>query len=935
MRLLATAFTFALSATSVAQQIPPVDLAARLPVDPTVRIGTLPNGLRYYIRKNLKPEKRAELRLVVNAGSILEKDDQLGYAHFVEHTAFNGTKHFAKNDLVKYLQSIGVRFGADLNAYTSFDETVYILPVPTDTARIVEQAFTILEDWARGQVFDSGEVANERGVVREEWRLRKGADDRMLAQILPIALKNSLYAKRLPIGTEPSIMAATPARLRSFYRDWYRPDLMAVVAVGDFDPAEIEAQIKKHFAGIPRTPAAPKRTTAPVPGNKEPLIAIASDKEAVFTSVSLFFKLPRSPGATVGDYRGDLAEGLYLQMLNSRLGEIVQKPSAPFISAGASRGSFVGRELAPFSLSAGVQDGGVERGLEALLLEARRVDQFGFLQSELDRAKSNLLRSYEQANAEREKAPSGPLADEYIRNFLEGEAIPGIEYEYAITQKLLPTIDLTDVNKLAATWITDSNRVVVVEAPIKDGVALPTEASIRAVFERAAKAPLVAFAEQLSDEALVETFRPSGTIVARISRPAGVTEWRLSNGARVLVKPTDFKADEILFGAYSVGGTAIAPDSNFMSAAFATQIMNLSGVGKYSRVDLGKKLAGKAARVTPTISEMTEGLSGSASPKDLETMLQLTYLGFTAPRLDTAAWAAFKNNAGPFLTNRGSSPEQVFSDTVQVTLAQHAYRARPLSLATFNEINAERALAFFRDRYADAGDFTFVFVGNVDSTALEPLVERYLASLPSSARIDAPKSTNPGPPSGIVQRTVRKGVENKATSFISFTGPCVSMPENRLAIRALVETMQIRLTEALREKLGGTYSPSVSGGCSRIPRQDYAINVSYGSAPDNIEPLSQAVFALIDTLQTQGPTAADVEKVREQILRGREVELKQNSYWLSNIMAREQAGEDIGGLLGAYDDMVKRLTAAQIRAAAVKYLNRSNYARFTLLPETK
>jgi len=935
MRLLATALTLALSTTSIAQQLSPADLATRLPVDPKIKIGTLPNGLRYYIRKNLKPEKRAELRLVVNAGSILEKDNQLGYAHFVEHTAFNGTRHFAKNDLVKYLQSIGVRFGADLNAYTSFDETVYILPIPTDTARIVEQAFTILEDWAHGQVFDSAEVANERGVVREEWRLHKGADDRMLAQFLPIALKNSLYAKRLPIGTEPSIMAATPARLRSFYKDWYRPDLMAVVAVGDFDPAVIEAQIKKHFSGIPRSASAPKRITAPVPGNKEPLIAIASDKEAVFTSVSLFFKLPRSPGATVADYRGDLAEGLYLQMLNGRLAEIVQKPNAPFTSAGASRGSFVGRELEPFSLGAGVQDGGVERGLEALLLEARRVDQFGFLQSELDRAKSNVLRSYEQANAERDKTPSAPLAEEYIRNYLQGESIPGIEYEYAITQRLLPTITLADVNTLAATWITDSNRVVVVEAPIKDGVTLPTEAGIRAVFERAAKAPVVAYSEQLSDDALVDGIRPAGTIVSSRERPAGVTEWKLSNGARVLVKPTDFKADEILFGAYSAGGTALVPDSNFMSAAFATQIMNLSGVGKYSRVDLGKKLAGKAAQVVPTISEMTEGLSGSASPKDLETLLQLTYLRFTAARLDTTAWAAFKNNAGPYLSNRGSSPDQVFSDTVQVTLAQHHYRARPLTLATFGEINAERAIAIFKDRYADAGDFTFVFVGNIDTVGLKPLVERYLASLPSTGRVDAPKSTSPGPPTGVVQRTVRMGVENKATSYIVFTGPCVSMPENRLAIRALVEAMQLRLTETLREKLGGTYSPSVSGGCSRVPRQDYAINVSYGSSPDNVEALSQAVFALIDTLQTKGPSAADVEKVREQILRSREVEVKQNSYWLTNIMAREQAGEDIGGLLGAYDDMVKKVTAAQIQAAAVKYLNKSNYARFTLLPETK
>ena len=932
-RILPIAFVVAISATLSAQQPASVDFSARLPVDPKIRMGTLPNGLRYYIKKNLKPEKRADLRLAVNAGSILEKDNQLGLAHFVEHTAFNGTRHFAKDALVQYLQSIGVRFGADLNAYTSFDETVYILPIPTDTARIVEQAFTILEDWATGQVFDSAEVSSERGVVHEEWRLHKGAGDRMLTQYLPIALKGSLYAKRWPIGTEASIMSATPARLRPFYKDWYRPDLMAVVAVGDFDPAEIEAQIKKHFAGIPRSRSAPKRITPSVPPNARPLIAVASDKEATSTSVSLFFKLPRDSGRTVGDYRRLLMEQLYLEIFNSRLSEIAQKPDAPFIGAGASRGSFVGRELQPFSLDAAVKDGGVERGLEALLVEARRVDQFGLLQSELDRAKADLLRGYEQANAEREKSPSSTYAAEYIRNFLEGEAIPGIEYEYAITQRLLPTITLADVNRMAARWITDSNRVVIVEAPTKPGVMLPTESSILAAFDRAAKAPVVAYAENVSSDALVDALRPAGQVVSGRGLGAGITEWKLSNGARVLVKPTDFKADEILFGAYSIGGTSMIPDSNYMSSLFASQIVGLSGLGKFDRVELGKKLAGKAAFGSAYIGEMMEGLNGSASPKDLETMLQLAYLDFTGARLDPSAWAAFRANAATFLANRGASPEAVFSDTMQVTLGQHAFRARPLTQATFDEINAERALALYKDRFADAGDFTFVFVGNVDTTTLKPMVERYLASLPASGRADSAKVRSPGAPKGVVQATVKKGVENKATTVIVFTGPCVFSPETRFAFRALADELQIRLIESLREKLGGTYSPNVSGGCSPKPKEEYGIRVSYGSSPENVETLTKSAFALIDSLQTQGPTAADLEKVREQIIREHELELKQNQYWLSAIQTRDQAGEDIGGVVGPYDEMVRKLTAAQIQEAARKYLNVANYARFVLLPE--
>ncbi|HEV8217900.1 MAG TPA: pitrilysin family protein, partial [Gemmatimonadaceae bacterium] len=436
-------------------------LTAPLPTDPKVKVGTLPSGIRYYIRQNKKPEKRAELRLVVNTGSVLETDDQLGLAHFVEHTAFNGTTHFAKNDLVKYLQSIGVRFGADLNAYTGFDETVYILPVPTDTARLVEQAFTILEDWAHGQVFDSTEVTNERGVVREEWRLGKGAGDRMLHQWLPIALRGSKYADRLPIGNEQSIMTATPARLRSFYRSWYRPDLQAVIAVGDFDPAVIEAQIKKHFSGLKMPANPPKRVAPTVPPNKAPLIAVASDKEATGSDIELMFKLPAEKTKTVGDYRRNLMERLYMSMLNQRLEEISQKPDAPFLGAGASKGNFIGRTTEAFTLGANVKDGGIDRGLEALLAEAKRVDQFGFLQSELDRAKQNLLRGYERAYAERDKTQSASFVQEYVGNYLNGEPIPGIEYEYKLAQQLVPEIALADVNKLASRWITDDNRVII------------------------------------------------------------------------------------------------------------------------------------------------------------------------------------------------------------------------------------------------------------------------------------------------------------------------------------------------------------------------------------------------------------------------------------------------------------------------------------------
>ena len=932
--LLLPAFAQAQQATPTAAAIPA--FSTPLPIDPKVKIGTLPNGIHYYIRQNAKPEKRAELRLVVNAGSILENSNQLGQAHIIEHTGFNGTTHFAKNDLIKYLESIGVRFGADLNAYTAFDETVYILPIPTDTARIVEQAFTILEDWAHGQVFDSTEVMSERNVVREEWRGNRGAGQRMLNQWLPIAFKGSRYAERLPIGTEQSIMAANPSKLREFYKAWYRPDLEAVIAVGDFNPSEIEAQIKKHFSGIPAASAGvPKRVLYDVPGNKAPLIAIASDKEAVSSSVDLIFKRPAKAMKTVGDYREELLQRLYTHMLNARFAEIVRKPDAPFIAADASNGSFFARTTEAFTLAAAVKDGGVERGLEALLAEAKRVDQFGFLQSELDRARDDLLRGFERAYAERDKTLSASFVDEYVGNYLEAEAIPGIEYEYKLAQSILPSITLSDVNKLASAWITDDNRVIIAQVPVKAGVAIPTESGLLAVFDRAAKTPVLAWTENLSSGALLDKTPTPGKIVS--STPItgiGATEWKLSNGARVIVKPTDFKADEILFGAYSRGGTSLAPDADVMSAELADNVVQLSGIGNFSQIDLQKKLAGKAVGVQPTISETTEGFNGQASPKDLETLFQLVYLDFTAPRLDTTSWNAFKAQIGPFLANRGASPDFVFQDTVQVTMSQHSVRDRPLSPATFAEVNPQKAIAFYKDRFADASDFTFVFVGNTDTTTLKPFVEKYLASLPSISRKETWRDTGGAPPKGVVQREVHKGTEPKANTIFYFTGPCVYKPENRFAMRALNTLVQMRLNETLREKLGGTYSPNVGGGCSNEPRQEYTIQIQFGSSPENVEPLTKATFALLDSLKATPPSQADVDKVKEQILRGREVETHQNNYWLGNILARDEAGEDLTGLTSKYDEMVKALTAAQLQQAARQYFNTANYARFVLLPET-
>jgi len=910
-----------------------VDLTTKLTLDPKTRTGVLPNGLHYYVRANAYPAKRAELRLAVNAGSILEDDDQRGMAHVIEHMGFNGTTHFKKNELVSYLQSIGVRFGADLNAYTSFDETVYMLQVPTDTARILEQGITVLEDWAHGQLFDSTEVANERGVVVEEWRSGKGANDRMRQQYWPILFRGSKYADRWVIGTQESIMSSTPTVLRRFYHDWYRPDNMAMIAVGDFDPAQMEALIKKHFSGIQPVRNPRKRALADVPGNKAPLVAITTDKEATNTVVQLMFKLPKEETRTVGDYRRMLTSRLYGAMLNGRFSEMAQKPNAPFAQAFGNKGTFV-RSVDVFQVLALVKDGGAERGAEALITETRRVDQFGFLQSELDRAKQNMLRTYERAYAERDKTVSAQIVSEYVGNFLDAEPVPGIEAEYQLAQRLVPAITLQEVNTLASTWITDENRVILVQGPQKDGVQMPTQSEMLAVIDRASKAPVTAYTENVTAGALVAKLPTPGRI-ASVQKPngAGITEWKLSNGARVLIKPTDFKADEIRFGAYSMGGSSLVSDADYMSAAMAAQIVYTSGLATFNRVDLGKKLSGKSVSLQPTIGGTTEGLSGTASPKDLETLMQLAYLQFTAPRLDTPAVTAFQNQFNTMLANRGVSPEAAVSDTFSMTMSSNHPRARPLTVATFAEVNPQRAYDIYRDRFADASDFTFVFVGNVDTVALKPLAEQYLATLPSTGRKETWKDVGIRPPTGVVEKVVRKGTEPKSMTFIAFTGPIDFTEQNRFDLQALVDLVRIKIIETLREKMSGTYSPGIMSSSTKIPLPQYTITTFFSSSPENIESLSRAVFATIDTLQRNGPSQVDVNKVKEELIRGHEVELKQNAYWMSYILAKDQNGEDVASAQAQYDAMIKKLTAAQVQQAAKQFFNMKNYVRVVLVPE--
>lgn len=903
-----------------------------LPTDPHVRMGTLENGLTYVIRANDQPENRAELRLVVNAGSILEDEDQLGLAHMVEHMAFNGTAHFEKQELVSYLESIGMAFGPEINAYTSFDETVYMLQIPTDDPEIMATAFQILEDWAHQVTFDPQEVDKERGVVVEEWRLGRGAGARMQDEQLPVLLQGSRYAERLPVGKREVLETFPREALVRFYEDWYRPDLMAVVAVGDFDAAAVEEAVRDRFAAI-QAPENPRpRTLYSVPDHEETLFAIASDPEATSSQVALVYKQDLREEGTLAAYRQSLVESLYNGILNQRLFELTQQPDPPFAFGGSGQGRMV-RTGEVFQLVAMVPEGGIPRGMEALLTEAERMSRHGVTPTELGRQKADFLRAMEQAWAERENQESSAFASEYVRHFLEDEPIPGIEFEFQAVKSLLPTITLEEVNRVARGWMADRNRVVLVNSPEKEDLPIPSEADLASLFARVETSDVHPYEDTATDEPLLPAAPTPSPVIDTSGVPElGLTEWTLANGVRVVLKPTDFKDDEVLFRAFSPGGFSLSSEEKHMSAANAAQVVALGGVGSFNQVDLGKRLAGAAASVSPSIGELSEGLTGSASPRDMETLFQLIYLYFTQPRRDTTAFQAFQQQMSAFLVNRNASPLAAFQDTVTVTMTQGHPRVRPISMERVREIDLDDALAFYRDRFADASDFTFVFVGAFSPEEIKPYVETYLGGLPSIHRKESWRDLNIDPPEGVIRKVVQKGVEPQSRTQIIFTGPFQYTAENRLGMRVMTGALEIRLRELIREELGGTYGVTVAGGYEKYPEAAYSIRISFGSDPERTDELVEALFGEMERFKAHGPTPEELQAVKEQERRSRETNLKENRWWVAQLQFAEEYDSDPRFLLD--QSLLDGVTAQTIGADARRYLRTDNYVQVTLLPET-
>ena len=930
LAIAAVAFSSALYAADTPATIAE---SAKLPIDPAVRTGKLKNGLTYYVRRNTRPEKRADIWLAVNAGSTLEDENQRGLAHFVEHLAFRGTTHFKGHELIDFLERTGMKFGPDINAFTSFDETVYTLRIPTDNPEIVRKSLLILSDWAHNVSFDAGDIEKERGVVIEEWRLGRGADARMRDQQFPVLFKGSRYAERLTIGKKEILEKAPRDVIRRFYRDWYRPNLMAVIAVGDFDAEAMEKAIRAQFASLTNPPHPRPRTLYPVPDHDATLVSIATDPEATATRVIVYNKKKREERSAVRDYRRHLVERLYYSMVDDRLNELRRNADPPFLYAFSGSGSFV-RTKDIVVATAGVQETRLETGLDTLLTELTRVDQHGFNATELERAKKQMLRFFEQAWKERDKQDSGMFTDEILGAFLGGDPMPGIEFERGLAERFAPTITLDEVNAFARGKSTERNRVILVNAPAKAAAMLPTEARMKEIFTAVEHKSLEAWVDRVRQGPLVPQPPAAGTIVDETTIPElGVTRWKLSNGITVILKPTDFKNDQVLLSGFSPGGNSLLPDAKYMSSVFAGTVLGEGGLGQFDSIELEKALAGKIANVSANVGELEEGVTGRASPQDLDTLLQLLYLKVTAPRADRKAFESWKARSKAGIENRMARPENVFSDKMLVTMSSGHFRRRPFTPELLDEIDLDTAVAVWRDRFADAGNFTFGIVGAFKIDEIRPLVLQYIGGLPSAGRKDRWKDVGVRPPEGVVNFDVRKGLEAKSQVNITFTGPATWTRESAHLMNSLAAALRIRLREVMREDMGGVYGVGVSGGISRRPVERYSFNITFGCAPDRVEELRKAAFDLIESVKKDGISADIAAKVREQQTRDRETALRENGFWLGGLLESARFGDD-PKLVLHYDELVKLVTPDALRDLARATLNPQRVVTGVLYPET-
>lgn len=907
-----------------------------LPMDPDVKVGKLSNGLTYYIRKNVKPEKKVELRLAVNAGSVLENDKQQGLAHFMEHMGFNGSKHFPKNELVDFLQKSGVKFGADLNAYTSFDETVYILPVPTDDPNVVEKGFTVLEDWAFNNLFDKKEIEKERGVVLEESRLRKGSFERMSRQYYPRLFNGSKYADRLPIGKDDILKTFKPETLKSFYKTWYRPNLMAVIVVGDIDPAEAEKKIKAHFEKFINPPAAAARPSIiPIQARTNPEAMVLTDDEATNTFIQIFnFVKPAPKMITWGDYRKNMIEGLVSSLINQRLSELTQKENPPFLFANTGYGQFI-RGYSSFNSFAVLSKGTVNDAVDALIEETNRARQFGFLQTELDRVKASMLNGADKALKEKDKSESGMIVSQYVSNFLNGTPVPGVQHRYNFIIEVLPTISLAEINEMAKNMPSTTNAFTLLQAPTAIKDQLPDNNNLLKEVVAATGKPVKAYEEKAVASALLDKDPVPGKITGETrNEKLNTTDFTLSNGITISIKPTTLKNDEILMDAWRWGGFHKYPVADKQNATYAAIIIQQMGVKDMTPVELRKFMAGKTFSVTPYMNADEEGIEGRSSVKDFETYLQLMYLYFTQPHKDESLFKSFINIQKGSLQFLSKDPGISYQDTLQkIVYKNNPWADGVPKPGDFDKVNLDRVMAIYHEIFSNAHGMHFTFLGNIDPQQCKPLLEKYIGSLPTAAKENTYTDVGLRLLKGSTEIVLKRGKEQKAMINLIFEGETEYNRDNRLHLAALLEVLNIKIIEKLREDMSGMYGGGMGGSIVRRPYEHYSINATIPCGPENVDKLTTALLDIIKTAQEKGIEQKDLDKVKETWKKQYHVNLQSNDFWLENLSNAFINLDNPENILD-YEQKISAITVEDLQNAAKKFLTLNNMIKSVMYPES-
>lgn len=897
------------------------DLSAPLPKDPKVTTGKLSNGLTYYIRPNAKPEKKVELRLVVNAGSILEDDSQQGLAHFMEHMNFNGLKHFEKNELVDYLQSIGVDFGADLNAYTSFDQTVYILPIPTDKPGNLEKGFQIIGDWAHNALLTDKDIDDERKVVLEESRLGKGADDRMFRQYLPKMLAGSRYAERLPIGKDDILKTFKYDEVRRFYKDWYRPDLQAVVVVGDITVEQAKKLIEENFASIQNPKNEKERFSADTKPFQGATTMVVSDKEATNYEFSIMFSTRKQlEEKTIGDYRTNMVKNLFVQMFNKRFQDISQGAAPPFVYAYGYIGSYA-RGYEGLVMAA-APSGEIANAENAVIAELLRAQQYGFNNSELELAKKDMMSSMDKMYNERNTTESHRMVDEYIRNFLENEPFPGLENEYNYYKEMMPTITLQEIANEAKKWMgadVTKDYFALVTGPEKGDKQLPSNAELLSTLQAAFQQKVTANEEKKVAEKLLENDPLPGKIVSEEKNDQlGSTTYTLSNGVKVTVKKTDFKSDEILFQGLKKGGANNYGVEDKSNTQFMSSVMEAMGYGNFTPTDLNNALAGKTIGLQQHMDGISDIVNGNSSVKDFPSLMELAYLQLTSPRMDESLFKSYVDKMKTQLMFMSSNPQFAFYDTLLKKMYNNDPR-RPVIIPTpadFDKINPNRVLDIYKNEFGNADGFHFFIVGNVDESTLKPLLEKYIASLPAkNGPVPAFKDNGLRMVNGVQQFEFKKGTEQKSMIYGVYHGEAPYSEDMALKMNMLGEIMTIKVIEEMREKMGAIYGGGMGGSMSRDPYPHYSLDIQLPCGPESVQPLLKQADLEIAKIKKDGPEQKDLDKVKASLLEKRRESLKKNDYWISKLQNIIFWNYSLDRFMDI-DNIINKVTVADIKATA-------------------